>query len=290
MKIFLKKHKRAFITIVIVLCFAMMIGAGLNRVNSRLFGNVLGYAVVPVERAFEATRRWATGVGEYFATLRNLTKEVEELRNKVEELQSQNNRLIMVDDYNRRMARLLRLADEFHQFETMAAEITSKDPGNWFNAYHVNKGGNHGVEVNMWVVHEWGLAGRVTEVYNTYSKIVSLIDDTSRISARTVRPNDPEHVHGTGYVMGDTFLMMEGLCKMERIPEDADVRVGDIVLTGHLSTIFAPNILIGTISEVWRNTDGSQSAIVTPAVDFSDMEAILIVLDQSDNEFARDGD
>jgi rod shape-determining protein MreC len=290
MKQFLKKHKRAFITVVIVLCFAMMIAAGINRVNSRFFGNTLGYAVIPIERAFEGTRRWAKGIGEYFATLRNLTAEVEQLRADNDRLQSENNRYTTVDGDNRRLARLLRLAEEFPQFELMAAEIISRDPGNWFNVYHVNKGSNHGVRVNMMVIAEWGLAGRVTEVYNTYSKIVSLIDDTSSIAARTYRRNDHDHVFGTGYVMGDTFLMMDGLCKMERIPEEADVKVGDIVVTGHLSTIFAPNILIGEIAEVWRNTDGSQSAIVKPAVDFSDMEAILIVMEEFDNEFARDGD
>jgi rod shape-determining protein MreC len=289
-KKFIGRNKKVFITCIVALCFVMMVGAGINRINPRFFGNILGYAVVPAERAAEGTRRWSGGIGEYFANLRSLSAENERLKKENEYLEAEFKRLIMVEIENRDMAEILKMAEEYNQYSTMGAEIINKDPGNWFNAYHVNKGSKHGVTENMWVVHGRALAGRVTEVNVTYSKIVSLIDDTSRIAAQTIRPHDPDHERAMGYVMGDTILMMEGFCKMERIREDADVQKGDIVVTGHHSTVYPANIPIGEIVDVLSEPDGTRRAIVKPYVDFSDMRAVVIVTDLFDNEFARDGE
>lgn len=86
----------------------------------------------------------------------------------------------------------------------MAATIISKDPGNWYDTFMINKGSDDGIRVDNNVIAGKGLVGIVTEVGSSWATVRSIIDDSSSVSAMTVSTSD------NCIVTGDLELIDEG--------------------------------------------------------------------------------
>ena len=68
---------------------------------------------------------------------------------------------------------------------------------------------------------------------------------------------------------------------MVKFDEKNQVVEGDKIVTSNISDHYLPGILIGYISSL--NTDSNnltKSGYVTPAVDFSHLEEVLVILDE----------
>ena len=58
------------------------------------------------------------------------------------------------------------------------------------------------------------------------------------------------------------------------------VKVGDKVVTSNVSDKYLPNILIGYISEINKDSNNiTKSGKITPAVDFEHIEEVLVILE-----------
>ena len=69
-----------------------------------------------------------------------------------------------------------------------------------------------------------------------------------------------------------------GMIRVTNINVDANVKEGDMLLTSQISDKYVPGILIGYVSGI--EDDGNKltkSAWVTPIVDFSQMEEVLVI-------------
>jgi rod shape-determining protein MreC len=69
-----------------------------------------------------------------------------------------------------------------------------------------------------------------------------------------------------------------GEISLEMVPQEADVKAGDLVLTSGLGGGFPANIFIGQVSGVRkRDQDLYQRASVHPVVDFSQLSIVLVI-------------
>jgi rod shape-determining protein MreC len=67
---------------------------------------------------------------------------------------------------------------------------------------------------------------------------------------------------------------------MMYIPQEEDVRVGDIVLTSGLGGLMPKGLVIGQVTEVQqREYETFQAATVRPAVDLTRFELALVITD-----------
>jgi rod shape-determining protein MreC len=70
------------------------------------------------------------------------------------------------------------------------------------------------------------------------------------------------------------------LCKLRYLPLDADIAVGDEVVTSGFSSIYPKGILIGKVIKIAKEPRGlSISALVKPAVGISRLEEVLCILE-----------
>jgi rod shape-determining protein MreC len=65
---------------------------------------------------------------------------------------------------------------------------------------------------------------------------------------------------------------------MEYVSEVADVAPGDIVVTSGIDGIYPKGFIIGRIETVERSGGAYKRILVRPAVDFSSLEEVLVVL------------
>ena len=124
----------------------------------------------------------------------------------------------------------------------------------------------------MIVLAQSGLAGRIIEAGANYSKVMAVIDEGSSTSAMIARSKD------MGFVNGDQRLMYRGMCELEFYELEADVVVGDEVVTSDLSDIYPPGVLIGFVDEIHIDmATRKKYAYVSSVVDFSELKFVLVV-------------
>ena len=165
------------------------------------------------------------------------------------------------------------LDEEYTDYPKIAASIISKDPGNWYDTFIINRGSNDGIRVNNNVIAGKGLVGIVTDVGPDWATVRSIIDDSSNVSAMTVSTMD------TCVVEGELELADEGKLRFEQLYDvENKVTVGERVVTSNISENYLEGIFIGYVSEVVQDSNNltKNGYLVTP-VDFSHLKEVFVI-------------
>ena len=118
-----------------------------------------------------------------------------------------------------------------------------------------------------------GLVGIVTEVGPNWSKVCSIIDDTSKVSALVLSTSDK------CIVSGDLTLMLDGKIRFEQLANnESEIEIGEQIVTSHISSKYLPGILIGYVKEIEVDANNlTRSGYITPAVDFQHLQEVLVI-------------
>jgi rod shape-determining protein MreC len=270
---FFKRQSLVIVILLAILLIALVIFTSGQREKLTAIEGVVGEIVTPVQGFMY---RIATVVSDFFQSIeerRNLAEQYEALKDKAARLEQQQLEMDETRRENERLKALLGFKEEREQFTVEGVRITGKNPGNWFNTLTIDKGSNQGIQVNMAVVTDKGLIGRVTDVGKDWSKVRTIVDGQSSVSAIIERTRD------NGMVKGNNTLTFEdGLCRMINLPLDSDVVVGDRVITSGLGEIFPKGIYIGEVTEVvYERRDMFKTAIIKPGADFQRLEEVLVI-------------
>jgi rod shape-determining protein MreC len=190
------------------------------------------------------------------------------LREKIETLEREKQRHEEMITASTRLTELLNLKETLDD-PVVAAQVIGVDPTGWFRAVMVNKGNLDGVRVNMPVVSARGVVGRVVSVSPHYAKVLLIIDQNSAVDILIQRSRDRGMVKG----------MFTDVCRMDYLVSTSDVVVGDVVITSGLGGVFPKGLPVGQVTSVGE-TPGElfKEVLVKPAVDFSRLEEVLILL------------
>jgi rod shape-determining protein MreC len=115
------------------------------------------------------------------------------------------------------------------------------------------------------------VVGRVILASGRASKVQLLIDRNAAAGAVIERSRAQGIVVGAG----------SGLLQMQYVPGTADVVVGDTVVSSGIDTIYPKGFVIGTVENVERGGGTFHAITVRPAVDFTRIEEVLVVLTPS---------
>lgn len=264
---FLQNHKKIVVIAAILFCLVLMI-LTINRHNPTVFESALGYVVTPLQSTSTRVSRWFEQKLSFLTSVNETEQENLRLKEELARLKADYTRIELVEKENERLSALLEIGRKYAELPTVGAEIIGKDIGNWYTKFVINKGTRDGIQKNMAVLGEGGLLGRIVEAGGSYAKVVTLIDDSSSVGAKSVRTDD------IGYVKGD----IDGYCRMEYISADAQIMKGDEIITSQLSDIYPPGITIGYVEEIRPADDGlTKYAIIKPVVNFKRMETVLVV-------------
>ncbi|MDR1664860.1 MAG: rod shape-determining protein MreC [Clostridiales bacterium] len=269
---FLKKHKRLFLSLGMAVCLTAIIFTASPGATPTFVENALGYVIVPLQRGVSDVTGWIGGKFSTFAEMDGLREENRLLREQNSLLKIDNERLLYAEAENKRLTELLEIDQTYAALPKVGARVIGKDPTDWYNSYNIDKGSSEGLTPNMAVLGEAGLIGLVREVYPTYSKVVSIIDDRCAVAVMCERTGD------WGQLFGDIDLMPQGLCRMDYIESDAQIMAGDEIVTSALSSYCPPGILVGTVLSVEPDGNGlTKHAIIEPASRIDRVEVVQVV-------------
>ena len=83
----------------------------------------------------------------------------------------------------------------------------------------------------------------------------------------------------TCVVRGDLELMADGRIRFEKLANNEnEIEVGEQVVTSHVSNRFLQGLFIGYVSEIEVDANNlTRSGYITPAVDFSNLQEVLVI-------------
>lgn len=254
-------------------CGSAIVATFASGVTSAPLQETAGMLVVPFEKSITAIGLWLTDKNKSFRDKQELVEENEQLKATVDTLTEQNNILIQNQSELSRLQELYKLDEEYSDYPKVAARIISKDPGNWYDTFMINKGSKDGIRVDNNVIAGKGLVGIVTEVGSSWATVRSIIDDSSNVSAMTVGTDD------NCVVQGDLELIDEGKLRFTQLYDKEDkVTVGEQVVTSNISEKYVEGLFIGYVSEIELDTNNltKSGTIVTP-VDFQHLKDVFVI-------------
>lgn len=235
---------------------------------------ITGVTITPMQKGINAVGNWVTDKIDMLADIRDLQAENEELRTQLDSYQSENKMIMSDTNELNDLRKLYELDSRYPDYEKVAANVISKDSGNWFDTFILDKGSNAGIQVGCNVTAGNGLVGIVTEVGPNYSKVRAIIDDNSNVSAMFLTNSSLCNV------VGDEKYMDDGYIRVEHIDKDLDIAEGDELVTSNISDKFLPGITIGYVQNLTLDSNNlTMSADLVPAVDFDNIQTVLVVLE-----------
>lgn len=155
-------------------------------------------------------------------------------------------------------------------YSYIAASIVKNSYRARKNYIVLDKGSRDGVEVDDGVVTEYGVLGIVVQVTPHYSVCRSLLHTDSYVSARFKKNDYFGTVDWDGQDRRYVHLI--------NIPRQAEISVGDTVVTDRRSTLFPEGLLIGTVESARVGDQSDNYEIrVRLAEDFAALRHVYIL-------------
>jgi rod shape-determining protein MreC len=156
---------------------------------------------------------------------------------------------------------------------TVAARVVALGASPYFRVHRlVLDRGEGEVTAGMPVIAPGGVVGRIQRVYGKYADVVLAVDPQSSIDVIVPRTGSRGVLKGLG---GDNAYS----CKIEYLLKNEEVVDGDVVVTSGLGGVFPRDLPVGTIRKIEKKEYGMyQDVEVAPAVDFSHVGAVLVLL------------
>lgn len=254
-------------------CGSAVVSTLASGITSEPLAEVAGMIVVPFEKSINGIGSWLGEINQAFQDKQDLISKNQELQDAVDTLTEQNNILIQNQSELSRLQELYNLDEEYSSYPKVAARIISKDPGNWYDTFMINKGSNDGIRVDNNVIAGKGLVGIVTEVGTNWATVRAIIDDSSYVSVMTVGTDD------NCVVTGDLELIDEGKLRFSQLyDKDDKVTVGERIVTSNISDKYVEGLFVGYVSEIELDTNNltKTGTIVTP-VDFQHLKDVFVI-------------
>ena len=266
---------RFFIVTVIAALVAVIVPSVLTAMGlSDYVRSFFGTVASPFQAGMTYVSNAVSGFGEYFTAFDELHAENEYLRERLKAAEEQIYDARLMEEENAWLRGYLGLKRLHTDFTFEEATIIGRESGNYMTAFTLNRGSLHGIERNMPVLTEDGIVGAVVEVGATWCRVETLIETAAAVGAYIERSAQ------SGVVSGSFSLSSEGKCIMEYLAADADITVGDRVLTSGISSIYPPGLYVGEVTAITADPySRGLVAEITPAVDLRDLRRVMILTD-----------
>ncbi len=213
-----------------------------------------------------------------YVVLQNVKEENQVLRAQLAELENEITTYREALIENRRLRQLLDIK-ESRQWQTKVAHIVGTDIAPWRAVVNIDAGKKDGISVDMPVLCQGGLLGRVIETSMSFSKVMLITDYHSRIAAIVQRNR------ARGILKGDGARG----CVLDYVKKGVDVQKGDIIITSGLDGIFPKGLMVGKVKLVGPGdkSDLFQFIGVEPSARIDQVEEVLVMLKSPDNDKLR---
>lgn len=219
-------------------------------------------------------------IGNVFTNLSAPQETLSELKKQNEELTSELAQLTEAEKTAERLESLLGLQSTYN-LQSTAARIIGTTGDAWSQTVTIDKGSANGFEIGMPVCNSGGVIGQIIEV-SAATSTVRLINDENFGGSAMV-----QSTRAQGILQGQP----DGTLMLSYVPADADVKVGDVIITSGLGGRFPKGLPLGTVSSVSRAANATYYTIVVRAISTAESnEEVLVITSLTDEQAASSED
>lgn len=255
-----------------IVMFAFLLRATMTMGASTVVEQIVGTITAPVQSLTSGLSGSITGFLDQFLRASEISQENEQLREENRKLIEQ---MVDYENYkheNESLKEQLGIQEENPQWETMTASVIGRDPSDQFYSFTIDKGTLDGVSYQDPVITADGLVGIVSEVGPVFAKVTTILDVRLNVACQDVRTQD------VATISGDIEMAQQGKCKMSLIPRESGIAKGDIVQTAGTSGLYPQGIVVGRVSDVGFEPQGTMMyAVVDPANDIKSIKDVVII-------------
>ncbi|MGK7397034.1 MAG: rod shape-determining protein MreC [Candidatus Cyclobacteriaceae bacterium M3_2C_046] len=159
---------------------------------------------------------------------------------------------------------------QISQFDFIPAKVISNSTRLFNNFITINKGSTDGITPGMGVVSGSGVVGRIKATSNNFATITSLLHSKMMISSTLTSSG--------------TFCttVWEGRNpqkgSLQYVPRHININVGDSVVTSGYNSVYPPDIMIGTVSNIALKPNATFYEIeIDLSNDFNQLSFVYVV-------------
>jgi rod shape-determining protein MreC len=223
-------------------------------------------AVTPFARVVEGLRGGSTGFLRNYILLHDVNAENRQLREEVGRLKMDNiflrNQLSQAD-----RAQALKLFQTHNPSKTLAASIIGAGAASGSKVVYVDRGSVEGVQRGMAVVTPDGIVGKVIASYPVASEVLLVTDPDFAAGVISQKNQTRGTLKGQG----------NGPCKVDYVPLEEKVEVGEWFYTSGDDRIFPRGFPVGIVTAV-REKQPYKEILVDPSGLQHGLEDVLIIL------------
>lgn len=264
------RQRAGYLFLAVLLGHIILISAQVNTKGGvpALEATVFGI-FAEVQRGTSAVVSVISDVWSGYVGLRQVRSENEVLRKRLAETEVALQQQRALADRSHLLENLLELRDRT-TLKTTGAEIIAAGATPDFRTVTIDKGTREGLAADMAVIAPAGVVGRIVVPSASAAKVQLLVDRNA--AAGAVIERRESRAQGVVVGTGDRLL------RMEYVSEIADIVIGDVVVTSGIDGIYPKGFVIGRVETVEKTGSAFKTILVKPAVDFSSLEEVLVVL------------
>ena len=272
MPIFKDNQKKILSAILVVLLLSIVMSWSTGNPQRILFlERMAAGALAPLQKGASAVTGFFVSTWKFVGDVRSVYQDNRLLQTELEKHAETELRMLEIQQENRRLRNLLQFQESV-EHQLLPAQVIGRNPSSWFSTLTIDKGSKDGLKVDMPVVTNQGLVGKIIDVLPGHAKVQLIISPSSGISAIVQRTRD------NGVLVGLTTP--SGYTRITRLSQYADIQEGDVIISSPLTGIYPKGLIIGRVAEVYDDAASlERSALVKPEVDFERLEEVLIILD-----------
>lgn len=265
------KHRPGLLLGAAVVLHVVIISAQVNTASGLPVLQVVTFgAFAELQRMVTSGVTGVQGLWTGYVDLRGVKDENTALRQELQALQIRLQEERALAQRAEDLRQLLELRQRA-ELDTTAAEIIAASASPEFRTVTIDKGSTDGLQADMAVISPAGVVGRLILPSRRAAKVQLLIDRNAAAGAVIERSRAQGVAVGFG----------TGELRMDYVSATADVKAGDLVITSGIDGIYPKGFVIGTVDSVDKGTGTYHEVRVRPAVDFSRLEEVLVVLTPS---------
>ena len=243
-------------------------------------GLALGGYLTPISRLLlnpiVSAQTWLARRYQAVQSLITQPQDVTTLRQNNSDLEAENSRLqVQIVELQQQVteAELLSTLVDYERRHVdnqyTAASVIARDVSPFMHYIIIDRGSDDGLRKGMPVITQQGLVGNIAAVTAGAARVQLINDPGSSINVLLQQSDEEAVLKG----------LITGEIELDMVSKNASIQPGDLVMTSGLGGNYPANLVIGQVVTI-RNEASAlfQTASVQPAVDFSQLEIVLIII------------
>lgn len=234
--------------------------------------NIFGTLTAPLRWCATKISQGMDGYKIYFAKIDDLVEQNNALAAENARLRAELAEAKRAEAQNEYFREYLGLPWLENNWTITDATVIGRESTPYRTTYTLNRGSLHGIKKGMPVVTDAGVVGSVVEVGMAYCRVSCIIETASSVGVYVKRSG------ADGILSGDMKLREQGLCLISYLDAEADIQVGDLIVTAGTGSIYPAELTVGVVTELIPDQfSRTLTAAVRPAADLEGLNTLMII-------------